>query len=38
MMGFKNEDTGQIRKTETLQAFTVKTLTIFNRFNLTLTS
>jgi hypothetical protein len=38
MRVFKNEDTGQRMKTVTLQAFIVKTLTIFNRFNLTLTS
>jgi hypothetical protein len=37
-MVFENEDTGKIQNTETLQAFTVKTLTIFNTFNLTLTS
>lgn len=38
MMAFENENSGKRRKTETLQAFTAKTLTIFNIFNLTLTS
>jgi hypothetical protein len=37
-MAFENENKGQSRKTKTLQAFTVNTLTIFNTFNLTLTS